>query len=483
MSVFEIILEVFAWIALVYFAGLSLTYLVFTFVAWHRLAAYRRARAYMPLDEIFASPFTPAVSVLLPAFNEQAVVVPSVTSLLDLRYPQHEVIVINDGSTDGTLERLREAFDLVPVRQAMRTRIATAPVRAAYLSRSHRNLRVLDKENGGKSDALNVGVNAAAHLYVCAVDADAVLEGDALLRVVKPVVDDPEIVAAAGGIVRVANGCKIEAGRVVEFGLPRSRLAAMQVIEYFRAFLIGRIGWDSINGLLIISGAFGLFSREFVEAVGGYARDTVGEDVELVAHLQVHLRERGEEFRIAFVPDPVCWTEAPESLGQLSRQRRRWQRGLGETLWRYRRKIFNPRFGSFGLLTLPQYLLFEFLGAVVEVFGLAIVLVAWLLGVLSLSFFLAFLAVSILLSVLLSIAAILLEEYAVRRHERTGDIARLVLYALAENFGFRQLTAFYRCQGVVDLLRGRKDWGEMRRRGLERRSETPLPSRERTTGS
>ena len=483
MNVFEVILEVFSWIALIYFSGLSLTYLAFTFVAWHRLAAYRRARAYMPLDEIFASPFTPAVSVLLPAFNEEAVVVSSVESLLDLRYPQHEVIVVNDGSTDGTLERLREAFDLVPVRQAMRTRIATAPVRAAYVSRSHRNLRVLDKENGGKSDALNAGVNAAANLYVCAVDADAILEEDALLRVVKPVVDDPEIVVAAGGIVRVANGCKIEGGRVVEFGLPRSRLAAMQVVEYFRAFLIGRIGWDSLNGLLIISGAFGLFSREFVEAVGGYSRETVGEDVELVAHLQVHLRERGETFRIAFVPDPVCWTEAPESLGQLSRQRRRWQRGLGQTLWRYRTKIFNPRYRSFGLLSLPQYLLFEFLGAVVEVFGLAIVLVAYLLGVLSLSFFLAFLAVSILLSILLSISAILLEEYAVRRHERSGDIARLVFYAVAENFGFRQLTAFYRFLGAIDLIRGRKDWGQMQRRGLERSAETPLPSGERTAGS
>jgi cellulose synthase/poly-beta-1,6-N-acetylglucosamine synthase-like glycosyltransferase len=483
MSVFEVILQVFAWVALVYFTGLSLVYLVFTFVAWHRLAAFRRARAYLPLDEIFASPITPAASVLLPAFNEETVVVPSVTSLLDLRYPQHEVIVINDGSTDGTLERLREAFDLVPVRQAMRTRIATAPVRGAYVSRSHRNLRVLDKENGGKSDALNAGVNAAAHLYVCAVDADAILEEDALLRVVKPVVDDPEVVVAAGGIVRVANGCRIEGGRVVEFGLPRNRLAAMQVVEYFRAFLIGRIGWDSINGLLIISGAFGLFSRPFVEAVGGYSRETVGEDVELVAHLQVHLRERGDEFRIAFVPDPVCWTEAPESLSQLSSQRRRWSRGLGETLWRYRRRIFNPRFGTFGLLALPQYLLFEFLGAIVELLGLAIVLVAWLLGVLSLSFFLAFLAVSILLSVLLSIGAILLEEYAVRRHERSRDIARLVLYAVAENFGFRQLTAFYRCLGVIDLIRGRKDWGEMERRGLERRSEAPLPSGERTTGS
>jgi cellulose synthase/poly-beta-1,6-N-acetylglucosamine synthase-like glycosyltransferase len=482
MSVLEGILEVFAWIALVYFAGLNLIYLSFTLLAWQRLATYRRARSYMPLDEIFASPFTPAVSVILPAFNEEAVIVPSVTSLLDLRYPRHEVIVVNDGSTDGTLDRLREEFDLVPVREALRTRIATTPIRAAYVSRAHRNLWVVDKENGGKSDALNAGVNAAAHLYVCAVDADAVLEQDALLRVVKPVVDDPELLGAAGGIVRVANGSVIEAGRLVEFRLPRSHLAAFQVVEYFRAFLIGRIGWDRVKGLIIISGAFGLFRRELVEAVGGYSRDTVGEDIDLVVRLHRYLRDRGEDYRISFVPDPVCWTEAPEDLGTLSRQRRRWQRGLGQSLWRQRRMLFNPRFGSPGLLAMPYYLLFEFLGAGVEVLGLVLVFVAWLVGVLSFSFFLAFLAVSVLLSLLLSIAALLLEEYAVRRYERGSDIARLVGYAVVENFGYRQLTALFRCIGIVDLLRRRREWGAMRRRGLERRAEVPLPPSEKARG-
>jgi cellulose synthase/poly-beta-1,6-N-acetylglucosamine synthase-like glycosyltransferase len=482
MNVVEEILRIFAWIALVYFAGLNLVYLSFTLIAWHRLAGYRRARSYMPLDEIFTSPFTPPVSVILPAYNEEAVIVPSVTSLLDLRYPRHEVIVVNDGSTDGTLDRLREAFDLVPVREALRTRIATTPIRAAYVSRQDRNLWVVDKENGGKSDALNAGVNAAAHLYVCAVDADAVLEQDGLLRVVKPVVDDPEVLAAAGGIVRVANGSVIEDGRLVEFRLPKSHLAAMQVVEYFRAFLIGRIGWDRVKGLIIISGAFGLFRRDLVEAVGGYSRDTVGEDIDLVVRLHRYLRERGEDYRISFVPDPVCWTEAPEDLGTLSRQRRRWQRGLGQSLWRQRRMLFNPRFGSPGLLAMPYYLVFEFLGSAVEVLGLVLVFVAWLLGVLSLSFFLAFLAVSVLLSLLLSIAALLLEEYAIRRYERGSDIARLVGYAVLENFGYRQLTALFRCIGVIDLIRRRRDWGEMRRRGLERRAEVPLPPGEKARG-
>jgi cellulose synthase/poly-beta-1,6-N-acetylglucosamine synthase-like glycosyltransferase len=475
VSAVDTIIYVASWVAFVYFVALSLSYLTFTLVAWKRLAAHRRARAYFPLDEIYSSPFTPPVSVLLPAFNEEAGIVSSVSSLLDLRYPRHEVIVINDGSTDGTLRRLREAFELVPARVALRTRIATSPVRGAYVSRSHPNLWVLDKENGGKADALNAGVNAASYAHLCAIDADAVLEQESLLRIIEPFVDDPELVAAAGGIVRIANGCIIEAGRLVEFRLPQSTIARFQVLEYFRAFLIGRIAFDSLNGVLIISGAFGLFRRGLVEAVGGYARDTVGEDVELVVRLHRYLRERGEEYRIRFVPDPVCWSEAPEDVATLERQRRRWQRGLGETLWRHRSRILNPRAGALGLVTLPYFLLFEFLGAIVEVLGIPVIFAAWFLGVLSVSFFLTFLAVSVLLSVLISIAAILLEEYAVQRHKRPGDLARLVLYGLLENFGYRQMTAWFRCRGVVDLIRRRHEWGEMRRRGLERRAEVPLP--------
>jgi cellulose synthase/poly-beta-1,6-N-acetylglucosamine synthase-like glycosyltransferase len=475
VSVAREILWIFSWLAFVYFAVYSLCQVTFTLVAWNRLAGQRRARAYSALDETYASPFTPPVSVILPAFNEEAGIVPSVHSLLDLRYPNHEVIVVNDGSTDGTLERLREAFELVPLRQALRTRIATAPIHAAFASRAHPNLCVLDKDNGGKSDSLNAGINAAAHAHVCAIDADAVLEQDSLLRIMAPFVDDPEIVAAAGGIVRVANGSVIEGGRLVDFRLPLSHIARFQILEYFRAFLIGRLAFDSINGVLIISGAFGLFKRELVEAVGGYALDTVGEDAELVVRLHAYLRERGEEYRIRFVSEPVCWTEAPADVTTLGRQRRRWQRGLGETLWRHRRQIFNPRARALGLATLPFFLCFEFLGAVIEAIAIPVVVVAWALGVLSVSFFVAFLSLSVLLAVIISISALLLEEYAVRRYERGKDIARLVLYALVENLGYRQLIAYFRCCGIIDLVRGRSEWGEMRRRGLERPVEVPLP--------
>jgi cellulose synthase/poly-beta-1,6-N-acetylglucosamine synthase-like glycosyltransferase len=471
----ETVLWVFSWLSFAYFVVYGACQVTFTLIAWKMMSGYRHARAFSPLDEVYASPFTPPVSIILPAYNEQAGVVASVHSLLDLRYPRHEVIVVNDGSTDATVDRLREAFDLVPVREALRTRIATAPVRGAYVSRVHPNLWLLDKDNGGKADALNAGINASAHPYVCCIDADAVLEQDALLRMILPFVDDPDLVAAAGGIVRVANGAVIESGRLVDFRLPTSRIARFQILEYYRAFLIGRLGFDSINAVLIISGAFGLFRRELVEAAGGYAHNTVGEDAELVARLQGHLREQGERFRIRFIPNPVCWTEAPSDVRTLSRQRRRWQRGLGETLWRHRRLIFNPRAGAFGWFTLPYFLFFELLGAVIEALGIPVVLIAWLTGTLSLTFFLLFLAVSVLLAVIVSISSLLLEEYADRRYERPGDMARLVVCALAENVGYTQMTAYFRCCGFVDLLRRRHDWGVMTRRGLEAPAEVPLP--------
>jgi cellulose synthase/poly-beta-1,6-N-acetylglucosamine synthase-like glycosyltransferase len=413
--------------------------------------------------------------VLVPAYDEAPTIVESVRSLLALRYPLHEVIVVNDGSQDETVEVLQEAFDLVPVRKALRTLLPTAPIRGVYVSRRHRNLWVVDKVNGGKADALNAAVNASRYPYVCAIDADAILEEDSLLRGARPIIEEPEVVVATGGIVRIANGCTIDGGRVLDVRLPRSRLATMQVLEYFRAFLIGRVGWSRMNALLIISGAFGLFRRSLVETVGGYSRETVGEDMELVVRLHRHLRERDERYRIVFVPDPVCWTEAPETLRQLSRQRRRWQRGLGETLWRHRAVAGNGRYGALGKAAVPYFLLFEFLGPLIELFGLPLILVWWLAGDLSPVFLVGFFVVAMLLGVLLSLAALLLEEHSFRRHRSGREIARLVCFSLVENLGYRQLLAFWRFRAFWDLLRGHSDWGDMRRKGFTTTVEAPLP--------
>ena len=466
------VLEVVSFVALGYAAVLNAIYLAFTAVAWRGITLHRRERMYAGTEEAFASPLTPPISILLPAYNEEAGVVESVRSLLALRYPEHEVVVVNDGSKDATLERLQEAFDLVPVRKALRETIPTAPVRATYISRRHHELVVVDKENGGKADALNVGVNAARYPYVCAIDADAMLEEEALLRVAKPMLDDPDLVAATGGIVRIANGCRIDHGRVTEVALPRSRLATLQVVEYFRAFLVGRVGWSRIGSLLIISGAFGLFRRSLVEAVGGWWPATVGEDMELVVRIHRHLRERDEPYRVEFVPDPVCWTEVPEDLRTLSRQRRRWQRGLFETLWRHRRVAWHPRYGSLGLIGYPYFVLFELLGPVIQVLGLPLVILATITGAISFAFLGAFLVASILLGVLLSVSALALEEFSFRRHARGREAVRLLVYAVVENFGYRQLTDVWRVVAYLDIVRRRRSWGEQQRHGIGQHAHT-----------
>jgi cellulose synthase/poly-beta-1,6-N-acetylglucosamine synthase-like glycosyltransferase len=462
------VLEVYGVVAVIYFALLNTAYLLFTIVSWQTVTEHLRQRGYAAMAEGMASPFTPPASVILPAYNEEAGVVSSVHSLLDLRYPELEVVVVNDGSTDGTLAALEREFELVPVRIVLRKTIQHAPVRGAYASRRDSRLLVVDKENGGKADALNCGMEAASYPYVCSVDGDTLIEEDALLRVALPAIEDPERVIATGGIIRIVNGCKVEAGRVTEVGLPRDRLATLQVIEYFRAFLVGRTAWSRFRGLLVISGAFGLFKRSTLESAGGYWTDTVGEDGELVVRLHREMRRRRAPYGIEFVPDPVCWTEAPEDLRTLARQRRRWQRGLAEALWRHRGMIGNPRYGVIGTLVLPYFLIFELLGALLIEFPAYLILpLAAGLGLMSIELLLAFLGVAVLYGMVLSVSALALEEFSFRRHTRGVEVIRLLGFVVLDNLGYRQLQSFLRAVGTLDfVVRRRGTWGEMKRRGV-----------------
>jgi cellulose synthase/poly-beta-1,6-N-acetylglucosamine synthase-like glycosyltransferase len=466
VNVLSGLLVAFSVCSFMYFAVLNGTYMLLTVLAGVQMGREVRSREYLGLDELFRSPLTPGISVLVPAFNEEAVIVESVRSLLSLRYPRHEVVVTSDGSTDGTIATLVEAFDLAPVRIAPRDGVPTATVRQTYVSRRHSNLLVVDKDNGGRSDALNAGLNVARHPYVCVIDADSLLEDDALLKVAKPILDDPDLLAATGGTIRIANGCRVDHGRVIEARLPSSRLATVQVLEYFRAFLVARVGWSRLNALGIISGAFGLFHRSLLETVGGYWTPTVGEDFELTLRLHRHLRERGEPYRIAFVSDPVCWTEVPEQFATLGRQRRRWQRGLWEGLRRHQPMLLNRRYGAVGLVAMPYFALFEFLSPVFSLAGILITIVLWLLGVLSATYFLAFLLVSIGLGVLLTTAALVLEEFSYRGYRRGSEIVRLLCYAVLENVGYHQLHDVWRALGLLDIARGTTGWGAQQRRGF-----------------
>jgi cellulose synthase/poly-beta-1,6-N-acetylglucosamine synthase-like glycosyltransferase len=331
----------------------------------------------------------------------------------------------------------------------------------------------VDKANGGKADALNAGICAARYPFVCCIDADIILEADALLRVARPMVESSEV-AAVGGIVRVANGCDVDRGRVVEVRTPRNAIPTFQVVEYLRAFLAARTGWGALNCLLIISGAFGMFRRQDLIASGGYAHDTVGEDMELVTRMHRTLREAGRNYKITFVPDPVAWTEVPSSLRVLRRQRDRWHRGLIDTLLRHCKMLFNPRYGTVGLLAMPYFFLFELLGPVVELLGYIAFIVGLLLGILNLEFAVAFFLAAVGLGALLSISAVFLEELRLRRYPRWLDLLKLTIYGILENFGYRQLNTVWRTLAIVSFLRKNTDWGAMERKGFEnRKSQVP----------
>ncbi len=467
MDLFEITLHAYVAFSILYFVGVNLTYVVLLYRSFGEVMQAVRQARFTDYRIVVQSEITPPVSILAPAYNEQAGIVDSVKSLLKLSYGEYEVVVINDGSKDATLELLLAEFDLVRSHRVYQASIATRPVRGLYRSRSaaYKNLTVVDKENGGKADALNAGINAAQYDFVCCVDADSILEDDALQKVMKPFLDDPTVIAS-GGIVRIANGCDVVNGRVVRVGLSRKLLPLFQVVEYFRAFLSGRMGWQSLNALLIISGAFGMFSRKAVIEVGGYDADTVGEDMELVVRMHRHFRDARRPYRIMFVPDPVCWTEAPETLRVLGSQRNRWHRGLADVLNIHQDMIFNERYGVVGTLALPYFLMVELLGPLIEAFGYASLVVLLALDRLDPVMTGLFLIAAIVYGVMFSVGAVLLEEISFKRYPNPKHLALLLSMGIIENFGYRQMTVYWRLMGFWKYVRGEKAWGKMERAGF-----------------
>jgi len=408
----------------------------------------------------------PGIALLAPAFNEELTIVESVNSLLALHYPDFEVIVINDGSKDATLATVVDHFGLERVERYHDLAVKHQPIRGLYATPRLPRLLVVDKENGGKSDALNAGINVARAPLFCSMDADSLLESDALLRAVRPFVEEPRKTLAVGGTIRIANGSRIEAGQVVDMKLPRNFLALVQIVEYLRAFLMARLALSSMQALTVISGAFGIFQRRAALRVGGYSHGTVGEDMELVIKLHRLYREGKEPYQIDFIAEPVCWTEVPESLAVLGRQRARWQRGALETFFRHKKMLFNPRYGRVGFLGFGHILVVDVLGPLVEVFGYVLVPLLWGLGLLSVDYLLAFLAVTFTLGIFVSASTLILEEVELRRFPRARDLAILTAIAVAENFGYRQLANFWRLRGWWQFLNKQQGWGTMTRKGF-----------------
>jgi len=451
-----------------YYLASNIAYLVMLLVAFKTSAAHQHRLESHRLAWIKESPLAPPITIIVPAHNEEASIRVEVRNLLELDYPELEIVVVNDGSDDGTLDEMREEFRLRPVRSVYVASLKSAPVRGLYRSGVDARLLVIDKEPAGsKADAINAGLNAATSPYVCIVDADSVLERDALLRIMVPVLADPKRVVAVGGIIRVLNGSEIAKGNLRRARLPRKSIEIIQVIEYLRAFLIGREAWSQGNMLMVISGAFGVFRTDLVRAVGGYRPNTMGEDFDLVARLHKHLLEKRAEYRIHFVPDPMCWTEVPSDLKSLSRQRARWQKGLLDVLWMTRDMLFRPRYGRIGFFALPYLWVFEFAAPVIEILGIATIALAAVLGVLSRAFFLQFLLFGYAFATVISIGSVLQEEITYKRYNDWQDVVRLVSYCFFEHFPYRQMHMFWRLQGIWQYLRGDHVWGTLKRKGMQ----------------
>jgi len=441
------------WIFLIYFVGINMGYLLQNVIAAYGIRKYLQTADQYEAENVFSTLDIP-ISIVVPAYNESASIITSVKAMLQLEYPQYELIVVNDGSSDDTLDKLINEFGMQRFPEAYRARVSCKAVRGTYRSTRISNLRVVDKKNGGsKADASNAGINLCCYPLVCVVDADSILQPDSLRRVVRPFLEDPTTVAV-GGTVRIANGCTVRQGFLEKVGLPRNYFALVQVVEYLRAFLFGRMGWSPMNALLIISGAFGLFHKETLVEAGGYNPKAIGEDMELILRLHRLMKAKHKPYRITFVPDPVCWTDAPESLRDLKSQRVRWQHGLGLSFALNRELITNPRGGAVTWFAIPFYMIFELFGPIIEVAGFIFILVSAVMGWLSFPEAAIFLALAIGLGILLSTSAIMLEELSFHMYPRFKQLALLYSVAILENFGFRQLTAIWRFQGLVRWLRG-----------------------------
>jgi cellulose synthase/poly-beta-1,6-N-acetylglucosamine synthase-like glycosyltransferase len=458
---------------LAYFLLINTFYFLFNVLSLTGILRYHRLVTFVRFGELFRMPIVKPVSVIVPAYNEAQGIIDSVRSLLSLRYPVFEVIVVNDGSTDDTLERLVEAFELKSSKFVFRKSVATQPLRGIYRSALHPKLVVVDKLNGKKADALNAGLNISRYPLFCAVDADSVLEKDALLKVVRPFLEDPERTIGAGGIIRLSNGCKVHNGQVVRVGIPRHWIARFQILEYLRAFLGGRMGMAMMRSTLIVSGAFGIFRKDIAMACQGYRTTSITEDMDLVIRMQKLMHERKTPYRIQFIPDPICWTEAPGSLRVLARQRSRWHRGLVETLVHHRGMLFNPRYGVAGLFAMPFYTVFEMAGPLIECLGYAAFLNHVAFGQVNYPFAVAFFFVAVVYGTFVSLLAILLEELSSHRYPRPLDLLILTVSGLAENLFYRQYLSFVRARAYIDYLRGKKDWGHMERRGFAKAGRTP----------
>lgn len=450
-----------------YFFLINSIYLFVLSLSLFALNRRRRFRFTFDLDQAFKFRLLPPVSIVLPAYNEEKNIVESVNSLLFVHYPSYEIIVVNDGSKDNTLEVLKESFRLMKTDYIFKKSIETERIKGIYVSKEHQNILVVDKLNGGKADALNAGINVSNFPYFCAIDADSILDVNALAKLIVPFIDDPMHMTAVGGVVKPANGADIEKGRMLQERLPRNLLVLFQTIEYARSFFMGRMGLSSINSLPIISGAFGLFRKEDVLNIQGYKRGSLGEDMLLVVKLHKLKRQQGEKYRIGFVHDTVCWTEIPSSLRVFRKQRLRWQMGLLESIVENREMFGNPRYGSIGFFSLPFYFFSEVVPPFLELIGYGIIAAGLLIDAFELHSLFSFFLVTWIYGIIHSFVGLALEQFFVETTFKISNFFIKVMAAVFENLFYRQINIIFKIAGVFKFLTKKREWGAMERSGFK----------------
>jgi poly-beta-1,6-N-acetyl-D-glucosamine synthase len=449
------------------------SYLILAVISIIALSKHLKENVFINYKVILASDLAPQLSLIAPAYNEGKTIQENVRSLLSLNYNNYEVIVVNDGSIDNSLETLIGSFDLEAIQFDYEEKIKTKTVRGIFKSRNpaYKKLIVVDKVNGGKADALNVGINTSKFAYIVCVDVDCILNKDALLILAKPYLENSDAhIIATGGSVRIANSCIIKGGRLKEIKAPDKLLPRVQVIEYLRAFLLGRMAWSQLDGLLIISGAFGMFDKDIAIKVGGYNTRTVGEDMELIVRMRRYMIETRQKYKVSYIPNPLCWTEAPESFANLLKQRSRWTRGTMETLWIHRKMFLNPKYKILGLVSVPYWFVFEYLAPVIEFTGLIITILLAIFNILSWKLFFILLLFVYSFAVMFSIFALLTEENTYHQYPKVADFNKLLVAAIIEPFYFHIFTVYAALLGNWEEIKGKKGWGEMTRTGFTKKT-------------
>lgn len=451
------------------------SYTIMSILSGLELIKYKKKNSFIDYSAIISSPLAPSVTILAPSYNEGNTIIENIRSLLSLHYGDFEVIIINDGSKDDTIEKVTNHYDLEKVDYCVNYIIPTKNVRAVYKStnKAYNRLLVIDKDNGGKADSLNAGINVSSKDLVLCIDVDCILEQDALLKLVKPFLENfKEKVIAVGGVIRVANSCEVKDGKIVKVNIPSNLIARFQALEYNRTFLMGRIAWSRINGLLLISGACGVFDKEIVIKAGGYDSSTVGEDMELIVRMRRYMYENDLKSRVVYIPDPLCWTEVPEKIKILSRQRNRWMRGTIETLKKHKSLFLNPKYGNLGMLGIPYWFFFEWMSPFIETIGILYVILLIAMGNLNWEFFFILLGFTYLFAVVFSAWSIFFEEHTFARYKRNSDIFKLLLISLIEPIIYHPMNVFFALRGNYDYFIGVRSWGKMERKGFANKQKT-----------